>query len=76
MNVSKNSSLFGLVVVPVLVAGLFFALRMNVDNDTPVPPPLPGIVIPGDQGSAPPSIVPHDSDPTKIEYRNVLFYGR
>ncbi len=76
MNLSKDSSLFAFAVIPVLVVGLFFALRMNVDKDTPpVAPPFPGITIPQDEGSAPPSIVPHNSDPTKIEYRNVLFQG-
>ncbi len=75
MNLSKYSRLFSLAVTPVLIAGLFFALRMNADKDAPQTQPLPGITIPQDQGSEPPSIVPHDSDPAKIEYRNVLFNG-
>ncbi len=73
MNLLKDSWLFGLAVVPVLVAGLFFALQPNVDKDTTINPLPPSTFTPGDPGSGSPSIIPGDRDTTKIEYRNIVF---
>jgi hypothetical protein len=73
MNLLKGSSLFVLAVVPVLAAGLFFALQTDMDKDSQAIPYHPGIVTPEDQGAAPLSIVPGDREKTKVEYRNILF---
>lgn len=68
-----GSRLFCLAVVPVLAAGLVFALQSDSDRNTTGTPSPPGTLIPGDQGWGSPLIVPGDSDSTKIEYRNIFF---
>jgi hypothetical protein len=72
MNSPKNSRLFALAVVPMLAAGLFFALQMNTDENATGGPVSPGIIAPEGQGAEPFTIVPSDGK-TKIEYRNILF---
>ena len=73
MNLLKGSRLFVLAVVPVLAAGMFFALQIDTDKDSQAIPYHPGIVTPEDQGSAPLPIIPDDRGKTKVEYRNILF---
>ncbi len=75
MTSSKDSRLFILAVIPVLAAGLFFALQMDMDKNQAGVPVSPGIMTPEDQGSEPPSIVPGDRETTKIQYRNILLKG-
>jgi len=73
MNLLKGSRLFALAVLPVLVAGMFFALQTDMDKDKQAIPYHPRVFTPEDQGSAPLSIVPSDREKTKVEYRNILF---
>jgi len=76
MNLLKNPRLFSLILSPVVAIGLFFALQTNPQNslqESPIFPP--GTITPDDQGAGAPSIIPSDRDPSKIEYRNIIFRG-
>jgi hypothetical protein len=64
-----------MAVIPVLAAGLVFALQSDSDKNTTGTWSSPGTVIPGDQGWGSPLIVPGERDSTKIECRNI-FFGR
>ena len=73
MNLLKGSRLFALAVLPVLAAGMFFALQTDMDKDSQAIPYHPRVIIPEGQESAPLSIVPGDREKTKVEYRNIRF---
>ena len=76
MNLLKHQGLLRLVFFSMLAAGLFFILQAEIDNGSKGKPILsPGATAPEVEEGGLPAIVPSGREPTKIEYRNIIFRG-